>query len=82
MEILCCPEQDVVDGEGGWNLISNGGELVVVETLRQEICFSALALKASKSFSIDRRSRRQTRSLGHMGHKGFPTITLISLCLM
>ena len=50
-------------------LKSNDGELVVVETLRQEICFSALALRASKSFSIDRRSRRQTPHL-------------ISLCLM
>ena len=36
------------------NLESNDGELVVVETLRQEICFSALTLRASsKSFSID-----------------------------
>ena len=63
LKIQCCPEQDVVDGEGGWNLISNDGELVVVETLRQEICFSALPLRASKSFSIDRRSRRQTPHL-------------------
>ena len=44
------------------NLVSNDGELVVVETLRQEICFSALTLRASK-FSIDRRSRRQTPHL-------------------
>ena len=45
------------------NLKSNDGELVVVETLRQEICFSALTLRASKSFSIDRSSRRQTPHL-------------------
>ena len=45
------------------NLENSDGELVVVETLRQEICFSALALRASKSFSIDRRSRRQTPHL-------------------
>ena len=34
-------------------LISNDGELVVVETLRQEICFSALSGLPSRSRSTD-----------------------------